>query len=118
MTSLHKFVTHTHTHIKCCFAVNDESLLLSMYMYVCVEAQGEVGESTGDGREVQTAKIDLMGDDEGDSPLPGQVPLTDPAPDDAEPEFRQPHSRGHVEEDQIQLQEEPILNYNYGETSL
>ena len=89
-----------------------------MSMYVCVEAQGEVGESTGDGREVQTAKIDLMGDDEGDSPLPGQVPLTDPAPDDAEPEFRQPHSRGHVEEDQIQLQEEPILNYNYGETSL
>jgi hypothetical protein len=62
------------------------------------------------------AKIDMMVDGEGDSPLPGQVPLTDTAPDDAEPEFRQPHSHhGHIEEDQIQLQEEPSLNYNYGE---
>ena len=61
------------------------------------------------------AKIDLTGEGEGDSPLPGQVPLTDAAPDDAEPEFRQPHSHGHIEEDQIQLQEEPSLNYNYGE---
>ena len=56
------------------------------------------------------AKIDLTGEGEGDSPLPGQVPLTDAAP-----EFRQPHSHGHIEEDQIQLQEEPSLNYNYGE---
>lgn len=75
---------------------------------------GEVGESTGDGREVQMAKIDLMGDREGDSPLPGQVPLTE-SPDETEPEFRQPTSHGHIEEDQIQLQEEPSLNYVYGE---
>lgn len=61
------------------------------------------------------AKIDLMGDGEGDSPLPGQVPVTDADPDDAEPEFRQPHSQGNIEEDQIQLQEEPSLYYNYGE---
>ena len=76
--------------------------------------QGETGESTGDGREVQVAKIDLMGDEEGDSPLPGQVPLTD-ALDETELEFRQPNSHGHIEEDQIQLQEEPSLNYVYGE---
>ena len=63
------------------------------------------------------AKINLMGDGEGDSPLPGQVPLTDDAPDDTEPEFRQPNSHGHIEEDQIQLQEEPSLKYDYGERS-
>ena len=57
----------------------------------------------------------MMGDDEGDSPLPGQVPLTGDAPDDIEPEFRQPNSHGHIEEDQIRLQEEPSLKYEYGE---
>ena len=76
--------------------------------------RSEVGESTGDGREVQVAKIDLMVDEEGDSPLPGQVPQTN-IPDDTEPEFRVPNSHGHVEEDQIRLQEEPSLNYVYGE---
>ena len=60
------------------------------------------------------AKIDLTGDGEGDSPLPGQVPLTD-VPDETEPEFRQPNSHGHIEEDQIRLQQEPSLNYVYGE---
>ena len=71
-----------------------------------------------DGREVQVAKIDLMIDGEGASPLPGQVPLTSEPPDDAEPEFRQPKSRGALEEDQIQLSEEPALNYVYGEELL
>ena len=66
----------------------------------------------GDGSMVQVAKIDFSKEGGGDSPLPGQVPHPFIA-DEAEPTFKKV-SRGPVDEDQIQLQEENDLNYDYG----
>ena len=74
--------------------------------------KSEMGVSQGDGSEVQVSRIDLSKEDDGDSPLPGQVP---PPYEEAETTFRKssPHQ---IEEDRIQLQEETSLNYVYGKS--
>ena len=75
-----------------------------------------VGVADGDGSEVQVAQIDFSKEEGGDSPLPGQVPREDNG-EEVETAFKQ-DSRGHLEEDRIQLQEEISLNYQYSEIQL